>query len=246
MFDSRRLLPERRWLLFQGAVDFFDFQNGPYPRRQALDLVGNRYSLDAFERMLLRRGVYGQKDALSRRAKRELGDAWRSGLLVVDGHNVQITVESHIEGKPLLRSNDGAMRDLAGMSSRFRLGAAGELAMDMIFRFLGEFRPREVVFLFDEPMSRSGELASIYRRRLGEMRIPGDARAVPVPEREMVLDDCVAASSDSAVLDASARWLDLACRIIDHSGFASITADFSALVSRSARNQLFREIGPSL
>ena len=43
-----------------------------------------------------------------------MGSGWRLKLLVVDGHNVQITIESFIEGRPLLKANDGALRDLAG------------------------------------------------------------------------------------------------------------------------------------
>lgn len=196
----------------------------------ALDLVGNRYDLPALERDLLRRGVFGQGEALSRRGKRVRGEGWQDGLLVVDGHNVQITVESHIEGRHLLKANDGAMRDLAGQSARFRPTETSAMAVDMIFRFLDEFRPGKVLFLFDAPLSHSGETASLYRERLRKAKLPGDARAVPVPENEFPFEKCVAASGDQAVLDASRRWIDLACRVIEFFGLPALTADFSPLV----------------
>ena len=236
--------PKRRWLIFHAAADFFFFLNRSYPRESALDLAGNRYNLDASERMLLQRGIMSQKTALLRRAKRMLGESWRHELLVVDGHNVQITVESYIEGRPLLKANDGAMRDLAGLSARFRLTETTNLALDMIFRFFDEFPPREVHFLFDEPMSRSGELASIYRARLRKERHAGDARAVPVPEREFPYERCVVASSDGAILDSSRNWMDLACAVIDFFGTPAPTADFSSLIlSGSARGLLFGDGG---
>jgi hypothetical protein len=174
-----------------------------------------------------------------------MGSGWQGHLLTVDGHNVQITIESHIGGRPLLRANDGAMRDLAGQSARFRLSETSALALDMIFRFLREFSPKEVLFLFDAPMAHSGELAGIYRERIRNAGLRGDARAVPVPERQFPFPGCVAASSDRAVLDASTRWVDLACRVMDYFGPPQIMADFSGLISRRCAGEFpFRGGGP--
>ena len=115
----------------------------------------------------------------------------------------------------------------------------------MMFRFFMEFTPREVLFLFDAPMSHSGELAAIYRDRLISSGISGRALAVPVPEREFPYGVCVAASSDRAVLDSSSRWIDLACRIIESFGTPQMTADFSGIIEPgSAERRLFEDGGP--
>lgn len=239
------LTPDRKWNLFQAATDFFFFQNRSYPRAAALDLTGNKYNLNAFERMLLHRGLFSQQEALARRSKRVMGDSWQQSLLAIDGHNVQITIESYIDGRPLLKANDGAMRDLAGQSSLFRYSERSNLAIDMLFRFFEEFRPKEVLFLFDQPMSHSGELASVYRTRLKKARIAGDARAVPVPENEIPYGDCFAASSDGAVIRASRGWLDLASRVVEYFGSPRITADFSPIIlSGSGAKHLFSDGGP--
>ncbi|MHC1724667.1 MAG: DUF434 domain-containing protein [Syntrophobacteraceae bacterium] len=239
MSDSSLLTDERKWLLFQAAADFFFLQNRSYPRGAALELTGNRYGLDAVERMLLSRGLFSQKEALLRRAKRIIGAEWRKKPLFVDGHNVQITIESHIESRPLLKANDGAMRDLAGQSARFRLTETTDMALDMIFRYFDEYLPGEVVFLFDQPMSRSGELAAAYRARLKKAGIRGDARAVAVPEREFPYGRCVVASSDRAVLDCSSEWIDLACRVIEYFGSADSAVDFSGIILSTSFNNLY-------
>ena len=219
--------------------------NRSYPRTAALNLAGNRYDLNALERMLLSRGLFSRREALARRRKRELGHGWQNELLVVDGHNVQITIESCIEGRPLLKANDGALRDLAGLSHRFRLTESSALAQDMLIRFFERFAPREVLFLFDAPMSRSGELAAACRDRLARAGISGTARVAPVPEREFPYGECVAASSDRAVLDSSTRWMDLACRVIEYHGTPRITADFSTIIAAgSAEGSLFEDSGP--
>ena len=245
MSISPFLTPNRKWNLLQAAADFFFLQNRSFPRAAALDLTGNKYNLNAFERMLLHRGLFSQQEALARRAKRVMGDSWQQTLLAIDGHNVQITIESYIDGRPLLKANDGAMRDLAGQSSLFRYSERSNLAIDMLFRFFEEFRPRKVLFLFDQPMSHSGELASVYRTRLKKARIAGDAHAVPVPENEIPYDACFAASSDGAVIQASQGWLDLASRVVEYFGVPRITADFSPIVlTRSAAQHLFADGGP--
>ncbi len=239
------LPPDRKWNLFHAASDFFLLLNRSYPRASALEMVGNRYNLPLIERQLLSRGVSSRKEALTRRAKREMGDSWRGNLLVVDGHNVQITIESHIEGRALLKANDGAMRDLAGQSAKFRLTETSVMAIDLIFWFLREFPPKEVLFLFDAPMSRSGETASIYRERIRSARLSGEAEAVMVPEREFPEKNCIVASSDHAVIDAAPGWIDLACRVIEYSGSPEIAADFSMLLDiRAAEKSLFSDSGP--
>ncbi len=233
------LPPQRIHLIARAAPDFYHFQNRGYPRASALEWVGNRYQLTHMERQLLLRGVFGQETALRRQARRCKGEDWLGRLLVVDGHNVQITVESAILGRILLKGNDAALRDLAGQSARFRLTEVSEVAQDWIFGFLSEFRPREVLFLFDAPMSHSGHLAEQYRKRLRQNGLRGESRAVPVPESEIPIDGCVAASSDQAVIDASSAWLDLAAASIEWSASARVLADFTCLLSsRSPENDL--------
>ncbi|MFP5211895.1 MAG: DUF434 domain-containing protein [Acidobacteriota bacterium] len=239
------LQKERLWVLAQAAADFFFFQNRRYPRASALEWVGNRYELSQTERHLLHRGVFGQREALARRAKHSPPADCRNGWLVVDGHNVQITVESFILGRPLLKANDGALRDMAGQSADFRFTEVGQMAIDMIFRFLDEHRPKQILVLFDAPMSHSGLIAGEYKKRITSMGLKGDARAVPVPEREFPYAECIAASSDQEVLDSSSRWLDLARLAIETSGLLEPMADFSSIIlSRSTDQYSISDFGP--
>ncbi len=232
-----KLNPERNRRLHRAAADFFFLLNGSYPRKPALELTANRHDLDGAERMLLGRGVFSQREALGRRAKLAVPAQWRQELLAVDGHNVQITIESRLAGKWLLKANDGALRDIAGLSARYRMSETGGVAIDLVFAFLKLFPARALLFLFDEPMSRSGELAALYRNGLARAGLSGTAKTCAVPEREFPFDGCVVASSDRAVMDAARCWTDLARLIIDRFCPAEITADFSGfLLARSASN----------
>lgn len=225
---SQNPSPHRQ--LHQAARDFFFLQNRGYPRRSALEWVGNRYQLDYLERQLLHRGVFGQGKALLRRSRRRRGLVWSEEWLVVDGHNVQITVESALLERPVLRANDGPIRDLAGQSARFRLTETSEMAVDLIFGFLSEYRPAQALFLFDAPISQSGLLASFYQKRMHALGLPGSARAVPVPEREFPYTRSLVASSDYAVLEKASSWVDLADLVLSFSGRLRLKEDFSSLI----------------
>lgn len=224
------LIPPPYRRLHQAARDFFFFQNRGYPRRSAIEWVGNRYELDHLERQLLHRGVFGQRDALRRLARQGRGIIWPAEWLIVDGHNVQITVESALLARPVLRANDGPIRDLAGQSARFRLTEASELAMDLIFGFLSKFRPAQALFLFDAPISQSGHLANSYQKRMHVLGLAGSARAVPVPEREFPYAQGLMASSDQAVLEKASRWVDLADLVLTFGARLQLREDFSSLI----------------
>ncbi|MGZ3514587.1 MAG: DUF434 domain-containing protein, partial [Thermodesulfobacteriota bacterium] len=56
--------------LQKAARDFRFLLNRGYPRKAALELVGNRYGLTSDERHLLHRGVFSDSDSESRRKKK--------------------------------------------------------------------------------------------------------------------------------------------------------------------------------
>lgn len=167
-----------------------------------------------------------------------MGSDWKEQWIVVDGHNVQITMESAVLGRPLLMANDGALRDVAGESARFRLSTVSKTAVDLVFRFLEAHRPRRISFLFDSPMSHSGDLAHEYHRRLKELHIDGEARAVPVPEREIHYEECTVASSDRVILEESNGWMDLAAFALSHAAQLRLAVDFSGILGIGGVNRV--------
>lgn len=237
------VIRERHAILSQAVADFFYLQNHHYPRASSLDWVGNRYQLKHFERQFLNRGVFSQAVALRRRAKECISSDYRGEWLIVDGHNVQITLESAILERPLLIGNDRALRDVAAQSAKFRVSEVSHAAMVLVFNFLQEFRPGRVLFLFDAPMSHSGLLAEKYRDRLETIGLPGHARTSPVPEREIPYDAAVVASSDREILDKARKWFDLARSILMHAGLLKVTANFSSFMTQHMSDQ---RVGPDI
>ena len=196
---------------FQNAAKNFRYLlNRGYPRKAALDLVGNRYRLTFDERHLLHRGVFSGSDSKLRRNKKISKKSVHHKDLAIDGHNVLITLEAGLSGRPLILGDDGFVRDISGLSGNFRKSKRTEEALHLIFDVIKILNPRHTLFLLDSPMSKSGELAQEIRERLKKEKLSGDAQAVKVPEKILIGFRGVVATSDTALIDQSKKVFDLA------------------------------------
>ena len=200
--------------LQRASEDFRYLLNWGYPRKAALELVGNRYQLNADQRHLLHRGVFSDRDSASRLKKKISIKKIRNKDLVIDGYNVLITVEAGLSGRPLVLGDDGFIRDISGLSGNFRKTEGTENALRLVLDLLKRIKPLRTFFLFDSPISRSGELAQEVRDRLKKEKLPGDAMAVRVPEKILIGFPGMIATSDTAIIDRSKRVVDLAGHII--------------------------------
>ena len=196
------------------AADFLYLLDRGYPRRAALQLVGNRYNLDALHREVLHRGVFAPKEAGERRDRLVEVERLVDFKLLVDGHNVLITVESGLAGRLLIAANDGVIRDVAGVSHRYRISSLTHEAIETVFQILQKYPPQKTLFFLDAPIRQSGELAAELRSALKKYNLSGDAQTLKVPETHLLGAEGVVASSDSAVLDEVQQGLDLAATVI--------------------------------
>lgn len=134
--------------------------------------------------------------------------------LLVDGYNVIITIEAGLSGRPLIHADDGFIRDISGLSGNFRASKKTVEALGLIFATLHRITPGHTLFLFDSPISKSGEMAAEVRRRLIGEHLPGDARAENVPEKTLLGGPGIVATSDTAVIDQTSGTFDLAGYIL--------------------------------
>ena len=200
--------------LQRAAEEFRYLLNRGYSRKASLELVGNHYQLTADHRHLLHRGVFADLEARSRRGKKISAKDLFQKDLAIDGHNVLITIEAGLSGRPLILGDDGFIRDISGLSGRFKMTETTDKAIRLIIHALKYMKPRQTLFLFDAPISRSGKLAQEVRKQLRKENLPGDALAVKVPEKVLIGFQGVIATSDTAIIDQSKKLLDLAGHIL--------------------------------
>jgi hypothetical protein len=204
--DAAQLLPAAR--------DFRDLLGKGYPHQASLTLVGNRYHLSRAARQILVRGVFDPAAAARRGLKLCPVKDLAGRPLALDGHNVVITLECALGGIPLTAADDGFIRDIGQVSHKFRPSKLTEQALRRLSRYLAVHGAGPVMFWYDAPMSRSGELAARTREILQDCQLPGDAQAVPVPEKRLLEFKGVIGSSDTYLIDRSGLVADVAGEII--------------------------------
>jgi hypothetical protein len=200
--------------LRQAAADFRYLLDRGYSRKASLALVGNRYDLDRRGRQILHRGVFAEVAARARRGKLTRLAKLAGSPLALDGHNVLITLESALQGLPLVAADDGFIRDVAEASRAYRASEATDAALTLLARYLGEASSRLLTVLYDAPMRKSGELARRTREIFAAHGLGAEVAAAPVPERDLLAFTGAVATSDTHLIDAREIIIDLAGEII--------------------------------
>ncbi|MGQ9775953.1 MAG: DUF434 domain-containing protein [Thermodesulfobacteriota bacterium] len=220
-------------ILNKAARDFRYLLNRGYPRKLTLELVGNRYALTSEERNLLHRGIFSDPEAKARKKKKISLNKIRNKDLAIDGYNVIITIEAALSGRPLVLGDDGFIRDISSLSSRFKKTELTEKAIQLILQSLKKEKPCYTLLLFDAPISKSGLMAKEIRELLKKENIYGDAQVHPYPER--VLNEWlgVVATSDTAIIHLVKEVVDLAGDILKKGGYLKSLIKFKSSLSFS-------------
>jgi hypothetical protein len=211
-------------IFFHNSIeDLIFLLDRKYPRKQAIELVGNRYRLNHNERMILYRGVFDSHSTALRKEKRV--GIQEIKRLVIDGYNVLITLESYLKGKIVFRSLDGFVRDVAGIYGNQTFDDYTQKCIALLIEFIEDglmansvFFQDGVLFL-DLPVSKSGELAASLRDRFSPKKLNVKVDVVKNPDGVMIeavrqSKDTVVATSDTVVLDKAHMSFDIPDYII--------------------------------
>ncbi|NCF89230.1 MAG: DUF434 domain-containing protein [Verrucomicrobiaceae bacterium] len=216
--DPKLFAVEQEALLREALVDLAWLWSREYAHPSSTRLVGDRYQLTSRQREAVGRSCCSD-DALILRGKHRLPvKAIKGAELVIDGFNVLVTLEVIFSRGVLLRGRDGCLRDMASMHGGYRLIGETLPAIGVMLHALMFWRPKSVQFLFDQPVSNSGRLASAIREAIVGFGLPEATWQVGVvPDPDVVLKEktsSLVASADSAILDSRNQWINLAEEIL--------------------------------
>lgn len=198
-----------------------------YAPKAALTLVGNRYQLHQRQRRALAHAVASPEVARQRGQHRITPLALAGQRLQVDALNQLITIEVALAGGLLLRGHDRVWRDLASVHGTYRTVQETHVALEAIGEYLAPLEVSDVVFLIDAAVSNSARLAS-HIRALAEARgWRWSARLASSVDTTLQRTSDVVATSDSAILDRSARWFDLAGAVVQQVPLATWCVDLN-------------------
>ena len=206
---------------FQSAIDDYRFlKNKGYPGKAALKIVGDRYRLSGMARNCLFRAVIADEDCRKRRQKLTSAPVLKGESLGVDWYNVLITVESYLKGLPVFLSDDGVLRDSAGIHGSYRRGRITTLAIEKILEGIEQLGLCEVDMFLDSPISFSGKMAEELRECLKDLlAIPFTVTVILSADYPLKSFIGAVATSDSIIMDKEEvkKIFDLAKFVLERS-----------------------------
>lgn len=211
--DARLFSAEELPRLFRAAVELSYLLSRDYPLDPTLSFVGGHHQLDARQRLALRRITCSAAQRKARLSRLLSPEQAADGPWHIDGFNLIITLEVALSQGLLLRGQDGALRDIAGLRGSYHPVEETEDALRLIGEALKSLHAPSVIMFLDAPVANSGRLRARVLEHAESWAIPVEVRLVPDADRELVDKERVV-SSDGAVLDACASWLNLASWIV--------------------------------
>lgn len=214
--DDRLFTAARLPLLRTAAKDYCWLLDRDYASRSALEIVGNRYSLTARQRMAVSRYACAEADALHRGKSRIEPAAARARELWVDGYNVLTLIESALSGGIVIACRDQCFRDIAGIHKRYRKVSETIPALELVGKAISNLQVTVCRWWLDQPVSNSGRLKTLILEMAKEKGWNMEVELVFSPDHVLSRTEHVVASSDGIVLDRCTAWVNLAREIIIH------------------------------
>jgi hypothetical protein len=216
--DARLFAAEALPSLRAATADLSWLLTRRYAPPSALALVGDRYSLNARQRVAVRRCACGDAALQGRLARRVEAAQMAGRVVLIDGYNVLTTAEAALGGGVVLVGRDGCCRDMASMHGTYRSVEETRPALGLIDDHLAALEVASVRWYLDAPVSNSGRLRAILldvarERRRSEVELVPDPDAV-LPALAIADAGAVVATADSGILDEPVAWFSLAADVV--------------------------------
>jgi len=200
---------------FQAVCDYRYLLEREYPQKSMLKLVGDRYALLSYERVMLYRGL-AKKQQVKMRQQKLLQDIPAHAEVTLDGFNVCRTVGSYLNGNPVFVGLDGYLRDVSELHRKKLKWEVLERSITLILEFLREKNVSQVHFYFDTPISHSGRMCLMTRQKMQELKLTGEAETVFSPDHKLITAESgLLCTADSNIIEnARVKVFDLAHQLL--------------------------------
>ncbi len=190
-----------------------------YTPKQILPFISNRYGLNKMEQLLIYRSIHDNEYKNSINAKIQKKSDIRDQVLLIDGLNVILTIQAAISCKPLVKGDDGFIRDIQGVHGKVRYNEEFFSSIIRLGIGLKYLEPRKTLILFDKNISLIGFYSKIIKRLLS-LYAGIDINVVLSDMCDKSLIDLsnqynyVVSSSDAVLIMKSRKVFDLAGFIV--------------------------------
>jgi hypothetical protein len=154
---------------------------------------------------------------IENRKRKEIGvDDIRSKTIWLDGFNVVIILETLLSGGFIFKGLDGCYRDISSVHGSYKRVRQTEDVLITVGKALNELGPERVIWIFDAPVSNSGRLKTLCYKIAAEHSFAWDIYLDNAPDKFLIAENRLIASSDAWVLNGCYAWFNLVSFIINH------------------------------
>jgi hypothetical protein len=201
--------------LSDAVYDLKFLLNRGYKKKNAITFVANKYLLNIDERNYLVRKIFSNEISMARMIKiLDINDITNKNIFV-DGYNVLITAEMicNNDFDSIMICYDGLIRDLKAVFGNYHQTNVTEKALKTIITLLKSYNPMFITFIYDSPVSKSGELAKLTNRLLKKNSVKGNALTSKNVDFDLVRlsGECkgIVATSDGPIIDKVEAVVDI-------------------------------------
>jgi len=208
-------LESQREKLLLALGDMHYLLNKDYPPRATLALVSNRYRLRHRQILALQGMACSEKDIECRKLKEVAVDNLQGATIYLDGFNIVIILETMLSGGYVFRGLDGCYRDISSVHGSYKRVNQTHDVLVTIGNALRKLGAERVIWIFDAPVSNSGRLKTLCYEIAQEQGFSWEVYLDNAPDKYLIAENRLIASSDAWVLNSCYKWFNLASFIIN-------------------------------
>ncbi len=202
-------------LLKNAAIDLSYLLGRGYPDAAALTLVGDRYKINQRQRQALLRVACSDYDVENRKINLCTPEDLKNEVVLIDGYNLLIIIESALSGGMIFKCRDHCYRDIASVHGTYKRVEETLPATELIGKVLAGFQAKKVIWYLDSPISNSGRLKTFLGQLADQNGWDWEINLVYNPDKELIQAEGIIITSDSWVIDKSKKWLNFSTWLID-------------------------------
>ena len=201
--------------IIEACKDMHYLLSRGFAERSSVQLVGNRYRLNARQQQVLQGMSASQEQIELRKNTRVSFEDLKGETIIIDGFNLLIILESALSGAYVFKGLDGCYRDIAGVHGTYKRVNQTLDVLKMIGDYLKSNAVDKVIWILDKPVSNSGRLKGILYETAEENGYNWEVVLENNPDKIVAESKHIGVSSDAWVLDRLERWFNLAGALIE-------------------------------
>ena len=200
-----------------------------FAEKSSVQLVGNRYRLNARQQKAVQGMSASTAQVTQRKSTHVPLDQLKDQTVIIDGFNILIILESFFSGAYVFKGMDDSYRDVSSVHGTYKRVQQTEEVLIAVGDFLQKAQVKEVIWIFDQPVSNSGRMKTLLYtlscrpdRRARTCLAGRQERTYPWqilleynPDKILAQSNHIITTSDAWILDRAKQWFNLSGAIIE-------------------------------